>query len=56
MCGGMLGAVGLRSRADASRMKELEIAQTKDKFAPVHAVTAYRGSRVTAPYIRNLNT
>ena len=43
MCGGTLEAVGLWSRADASRMKGLEIAQTKDKFAPVDAVTAYRG-------------
>jgi hypothetical protein len=37
-------------------MKGLEIAQTKDKFGPVHAVTAYRGSRVTAPFILNFNT
>ena len=56
MCGDTLGAVGLRSTADASRMKGLEIAQNNDKFVPVHAVTAYRESRVTAPFILNFNS
>jgi hypothetical protein len=51
-----VGAVGLWSRADASRMKGLEIAQTKDKFATVHAMTAYKGSGFTAPFILNFNT
>jgi hypothetical protein len=45
MCGDTLGAVGLRIRPDASRMKGLEIVQTKVKFVPVDTMTAYRGEK-----------